>query len=65
VPSTHETTDAGNALRFIDRHGKVLRYVAEWKQWIVWDGSRWCRDDLNYVVELAKVTARSIYGEAE
>ena len=59
------TTDAGNANRFATQHEDRVRYVAEWKKgWIMWDGSRWAPDSRGRVMELAKETARSIYGEA-
>jgi putative DNA primase/helicase len=34
-------TDMGNAEHFKALHGDDLRYVVEWKSWIVWDGRRW------------------------
>jgi D5 N terminal like len=29
------------ALRFADRHGNDLRYVAEWGKWLAWTGTCW------------------------
>jgi len=60
----HTRTDAGNALRLVQWHGHDLRFVPQWKDWIVWDGARWRRDSLGRVMELAKGTARRIYDEA-
>jgi putative DNA primase/helicase len=57
-------TDAGNALRFVRQYGDVIRYVAEWKGWLVWDGERWKPDTTGQIMELAKETVRSIYREA-
>ncbi len=37
-------SDVGNAQRLVLRHGQDLRYVAEWKSWMIWDGRRWVRD---------------------
>jgi P4 family phage/plasmid primase-like protien len=37
----YELTDSGNAQRMVDMYGENLRYVAEWKKWLVWDGKRW------------------------
>ena len=33
----YDTTDPGNALRFVNAYGSSLRYVAE-LGWFVWDG---------------------------
>lgn len=39
-------SDADRASRFVDRFSDRIRYVPEWKRWIVFDGSRWqARDD--------------------
>lgn len=40
-----ELTDVGNARRLRTRHGQNLRYVPEWKRWLVWDGTRWSSDN--------------------
>ncbi|MCX6022165.1 MAG: bifunctional DNA primase/polymerase [Chloroflexi bacterium] len=59
-----ETTELANAERFIHQHGADVRFVPAWKCWVVWDGTRWQRDELRLVRELAIKTVRSIYGEA-
>src|SRR6185369_9836697 len=55
--------DTGNARRFVEQFQHYVRYVAELKQWIIWDGMRWRVDGRNRIVELAKETGRSIYAE--
>lgn len=57
-------TDLGNAERFAAQHGGQVRYVAAWRKWLVWNGSRWQPDETGEVMRLAKRTARSIYTEA-
>lgn len=57
-------TDVGNGKRFVRDHGEIVRYVHAWKSWIVWDQTRWQRDDSGKAIELAKATARSICNEA-
>lgn len=54
-------TDLGNAERLIDRHGADLRYAYLWDTWLVWDGTRWAKDETNQVMRLAKGTVRSIH----
>ena len=57
-------TDLGNAQRFVKRHGKNVRFIPEWRKWIIWDGNRWEVDNDGAVVRLAKETVWAMYGEA-
>lgn len=57
-------TDLGNAERFVRRHGANVRYCVAWRSWMVWDGTRWRRDDTRTVERYAKDTARSIWVES-
>jgi len=66
---THTTderrlTDMGNAERLIVQHGRDLRYCSPWKCWLVWDGSRWKKDETYEPMRKAKETVRRIYAEA-
>ena len=60
----HDLSDAGNAERFVAQHGSDVRYVAEWKTWLMWDDQRWKIDGVKKIQELAKETAKSIHNEA-
>lgn len=60
----YRLTDTGNAARFAVMHGEIVRHVAQWGRWFVWDGTRWPHDDTGEVVRLARVTNASIYREA-
>jgi P4 family phage/plasmid primase-like protien len=57
-------TDLGNAERIVDHYGDRLRYVEAWRQWFVWNGSRWAEDNTGEVHRLAQRVVRSIYNEA-
>jgi putative DNA primase/helicase len=57
-------TDMGNAERLAAGYGEDLRYVHQWNKWLRWDGRRWVVDNRGEVVKRAKLTVRSIYGEA-
>lgn len=57
-------TDLGNARRLAKRHGDDLRDCRLWRQWLVWDGTRWVTDDTGEVERRAKQTVESIYQEA-
>lgn len=59
-----DLTEFGNAERFVRRHGADTRYCALWRRWLLWDGMRWCPDDVQQVHELAKTTVLSMYSEA-
>ncbi len=62
---TPKKTDAGNALRLKARHGEDLRYVHEWRKWLVYDGRRWAQDKTGEVVRRAKETVRAMFHEAD
>jgi len=57
-------TDTGNADRFARKWCHNVRFVPEWRQWLMWDGMRWRVDGIQQVVELAKTTAREILLES-
>jgi putative DNA primase/helicase len=57
-------TDLGAARRFVKRHGKNIRFIPEWRKWIVWNGSRWDIDNDGAVMRLAKDTVEAMYEEA-
>ena len=65
VPTKSEAlTDAGNARRFATQHREQVRYCHTWKAWLIWDGTRWRRDETDIAITKAKETAKSIYVEA-
>jgi putative DNA primase/helicase len=45
----YDAEDVGNGQRFIRVHGRNVRYCAEQKKWLFWDGKRWKVDDGNQV----------------
>ena len=61
----HHHTDLGaTARRLVALHGHNLRYCCKWKQWLVWNNSRWVPDDTGEVQPLAKATIEAIHSEA-
>jgi putative DNA primase/helicase len=56
-------TDTGNAARFSSRYANSVRYVFG-MGWVVWDELRWQRDQVAYIMELAKALAKTIHQEA-
>jgi putative DNA primase/helicase len=57
-------TDLGNAKRLVTLHGKDIRYVHEWKQWIIWGKHHWEIDYDGAAIRLAKETVQAMYIEA-
>lgn len=46
--------DAGNGLRFLDVHGRNVRYTKDGDTWHLWDERRWHPDKRGAVVQMAK-----------
>ena len=58
----YQLTDLGNARFFADVYAEDLRY-SPGLGWLIWDGTRWSRDELGSVVERAKeITDRLVQG---
>ncbi len=63
-PIDRKLNEVANAARFVRQHGANVRYCKTLDTWYVWDGTRWQADTRGAVMELAKMTAASIYHEA-
>src|SRR5438046_4840905 len=46
-------TDAGNATRFIKRHGANVRYCHPWQKWLVFREGYWMIDETGEIIRLA------------
>ncbi|HMG40312.1 MAG TPA: phage/plasmid primase, P4 family [Acidimicrobiales bacterium] len=57
-------TELGYARRFIHVYGARLRYVPPWRQWLVWDGTRWAHDIDGQAQRWMKTIARRITTDA-
>ncbi|HEX2875155.1 MAG TPA: phage/plasmid primase, P4 family [Polyangiaceae bacterium] len=64
LPGTFALTDLGNAERLVARYRDRIRYCAQRRKWLLWEGSRWRWDDTAAIERMAKATARKIYDEA-
>jgi putative DNA primase/helicase len=53
------------ALTFAERHASTLRYVAEWDQWLIWDGTCWRMDRTRQVFTLARELCRETAAEVK
>jgi putative DNA primase/helicase len=50
--------DEALTLRFTEKHGAELRYVATWGRWLMWDGSVWRFDDTLRAFDLSRAICR-------
>lgn len=50
-------TDASNASRLVAACGEDIRWVGPWDQWLLWDGTRWKRDQCLAIERRAKHVA--------
>jgi putative DNA primase/helicase len=51
------------ALRFADRHGNDLRYVAAWGKWFAWTGTHWEIENTLAVFDMARTICREAAAE--
>jgi len=64
IDAPYHHTDVGNGKRLVDATKDKLRYVPEWKAWIVWNGQRWEHTDVHAVKRLAHAVVLEMYKEA-
>lgn len=57
-------TDLGNAERLQAAHGDQFRYVPAWNTFLVYDGTRWRRDETGEVRRMAADVVRQMYRDA-
>jgi P4 family phage/plasmid primase-like protien len=62
---SYALTDLGNALRFVDKFAKDIRYCPEDKSWYVWDGKRWALDTVNRAQAYAQTISADIEAQAQ
>jgi putative DNA primase/helicase len=51
------------ALRFAERHGSDLRYVAAWGKWLAWTGTHWGLENTLAVFDMARKICREAAAE--
>ncbi len=51
-------SDEALALRFVERHEEMLRYVAAWNKWYIWDDCRWVIDNTLRAFDLSRAVCR-------
>lgn len=64
-PRMFNLTDLGNAERLAYLHGDDLRYCAQMKKWLYWDGRRWKQDLTDAIaMQKAQSVVRQMYADA-
>lgn len=63
-PLKENHTDLGNAKRLVHRHGRDIKFVPPLREWLVWDGRRWAKDETGEIIRRAKDTIRAMYETA-
>lgn len=56
--------DDGNTERLMAIHGRDIRYCPPMKKWLIWDGRRWCIDEVNRIQELVVAVMRQFLAQA-
>jgi hypothetical protein len=60
----HPENDAGNARLLIDRFGNELRFVHAFDSWLIWDGTRWRRDEDGGIQRFALQLSQRLLSDA-
>ena len=61
-----EYSDELLALRFSEKHGSTLRYVAAWNRWLSWNGAHcWEFDQTMWTFDLARAICRIASAEID
>ncbi len=61
----YHLTDYGNAERLVSKYVDRIRYCHPWRKWLVYDGTRWQRDECGAAKSLAKSTIRNIFARLD
>lgn len=61
---SYDLNDTGNAHRFIDMFGDILRYNVDNKMWMIWNGNFWQYDITESVKNYIEILAESMLYES-
>lgn len=66
IPSNkvYDLNDTGNAHRFIDMFGNILRYNVDNKMWMIWNGNYWQHDITESVKNYIEILAERMLFES-
>ena len=58
-------SDDALAQKFAEKHGKDLRYIADWSHWYAWNGARWERESTLDAFDRARAICRVAASETD
>jgi P4 family phage/plasmid primase-like protien len=58
-------TELGNAERFVAQYGNKIRYCIDNKEWYIYDGKRWEKDEKDQIFLLAEDAIRRLFESAD
>jgi putative DNA primase/helicase len=56
-------TEDSVAAKFVERHGRDLRYCHHAGSWYQWNGTLWCKDEVGRAFHSARILARQLASE--
>ena len=63
--SPPEFSDDALALKFAERHGSDLRYIAVWSHWYDWTGAWWALEPTRHAFDRTRAICRVAASKAE
>jgi hypothetical protein len=54
-------TDLANAIRLVDEHGDIIRYIPAYKKWSIFYGARWLKDPPGGMFNIVRETLEDLY----
>lgn len=60
----YDMNDTGNAQRFYDKFGRVVKYSYNRKKWYFWNGKRWIIDEMGTIKKMADEICQDMKQEA-
>ncbi|MCY6354347.1 DNA primase family protein [Clostridium sp. ZS2-4] len=61
----YDLNDYGNGKRLVDKYGECILYVNEWDHWLVYNKTRWEKDQFGQLERMAKSIIEEIREEGE
>jgi P4 family phage/plasmid primase-like protien len=61
---TYEEQDTGNGERIVQKFGRLIRWVSETNEWMVWGEKGWRKDTTGTLMRMTKSVLRNLFDEA-
>ena len=60
ITNEFELNDTGNAHRFVDKFGDIIRYNVDNQTWMLWNGKYWQNDVYNNIKNYAEIVVEDM-----